>query len=127
MLRRALAFVPLIALLFAGCASRVVSYRSSPVLPDQFPEVRAEHMRVNPMVRLGLVTDVLPDSGLVSVDYTQVGDFVVGDTVSIVDSNDHLIANGTVTEVVGQKLTVQYVPATHTRGPAIGDLLLHFQ
>jgi hypothetical protein len=126
MMRHLLAFVPLIALLFSGCSSRVFQTSSAPVSPEQFPQVRAQHMRANLMVRLGLVTDVVTDTRLVSVDYTQVGDFALGDAVTIVDSKDQLIALGTVTEVVGQKVTVQYVQGRN-RAPAVGDLVLHFQ
>ena len=126
MYKTALAVAVASLVMLTGCANR--SKTPAPPPPpsaDQVAEIRESFRKVNPSVKIGVVSAVLTD-----VPYAMVSDMSseglqAGDIVSFVDSTQATIAHGKVVQTVdANKIAVEYMPGVRT--PVVGDVAVKF-
>jgi hypothetical protein len=113
-------------LALSACASSHLP-PAPPVTQAQLDQTRAEFQQSHPDARVGIVTDVLPDSHLASVGSVNIADFSVGDIVTFLDSNRQTLTLGTVERVNPDTVTVRFSdPLPSGRVPAVGDMAVRF-
>lgn len=112
-----------------GCARTARPEQPAPVASrDRVQQLRESYQRVNPNARVGVVTAVLPDENLAAVGDVPVGDFEVGQSMTITDANGDTLAIGQIVRITGDSLHLKYPapPAGH-RAPQVGDLAVRVQ
>ena len=90
-------------------------------------ELRQSYQRIHPGTRVGLVTAVAEDVTLAAVGDIDLKSFKNGDILTIIDTNEKPVANGTVVNITPDALHVKYAPVPGGRAPRQGDLAVSLQ
>jgi len=116
------ALILIVPVLIAGCLTQQPE-AAPPVSESQFITIRQQYMASDPMARVGLVIDVLPDAHLASVGSVPTKDFHEGDVITFIDSNQATLTMGHVETIDPKFLVVRYdPPGPKGRIPAVGDM-----
>ncbi len=121
--------------LLVGCAAKPVPIPPPPppvvASPDQQDKVQVDLSKFSANAHVGRVQQISPSDSLLAVTGIEVKDVKVGDVITIVDADDHILANGTVnsTYVAPDSnipcVVVQYEAAPNAgRAPIKGDLAI---
>jgi len=90
-------------------------------------QLRESYQRIHPGTRVGLVTAVAPDVTLAAVQDIDLKSFKKGDILTLIDSQEQPVANGTVVNITPDALHVKYTPVPGGRAPQQGDLAVALQ
>jgi hypothetical protein len=105
---------------FMGCRSNKPAPLPPPATPYTAERLQAEFQQIDPSARVGLVDAVTKSDQLVAVSHLDPAGFHRGESISFMDSNKNLIAEGTVVRTVDDLLIVHY--ADESRPLRKGDL-----
>lgn len=109
----------------AGCAAKPKPI-PAPMAPtaEQASAIRETFTKAIATARTGLVSAVASDLSYASVTDINVEGLKVGDAISFVDGSKTTVAHGTIVEIKGSLVAVQYQAAT--RAPVVGDVAVKF-
>ncbi len=89
---------------------------------EQAATVQEQFAKLEPGTKVGSVTAVLPDAGLLAA--TGLQDLAIGQTVVVLTPNQKIIAAGTVVEKTADAIHVRYDVNEKGRTPRAGDLIV---
>jgi hypothetical protein len=93
-----------------------------PATAENVQEIREAYQKKDKSTVVGLVIAVLPENNLAAVGDVPVGEFKTGQVVTFIDSNQAIIAVGTVVNTTADAVHVKYVPQGEmSRAPREGD------
>ncbi len=111
--------------LLSGCVSTKKEIPAPPPpTGEQAMALKATILEINPKAKVGMVSAVLQDVMYVMVADVDVADVKKGDIFSFVDSQNNVVANGTVTDITDGKIALLYDAVT--RPPMVGDVAAKF-
>jgi len=113
-----------------GCAPKPAPVPLIPAPPsaETVQELRANYLKHDPTARIGLVVAVRDVDKLVAVGDVQVGDFPVGQAVTIVDQASVPLSSGRVVNLTDDLVIVKLdAPVAGARMPVQGDLAVRVQ
>jgi len=123
----------ILPLLFTGLTVASLSCQRPPpppppaptgATPEQYEAVRSRYARVSPDTQVGQVLAVHTSEPLAAVTGIPTGDIREGEAVTFLNSEESIIAFGTVIRPVDDTLHVRFVPTAAGRAPIPGDLVL---
>lgn len=99
-----------------------------PATAETVSQIRAAYQQRDPSSVVGLVIATLPDKNLAAVGDVPVNQFKSGDLVTFIDSNQSIIAVGTVVNTTTDAVHVKFQPQGEaSRAPHEGDLAVKTQ
>lgn len=116
--------VGLVVCLLAGCQANTAA--APPASDAQAQALRQQLASSGTKAYVGLVIAVRPQDKFVAIGDVPVRDFHQGDAFVIVDSNQNVLAHGTVRAVTSDAVHLKYWVASGGRDPRVGDLGVRF-
>jgi predicted metalloprotease with PDZ domain len=132
LLRRSVLPSLLAGMILAGChAAPKPAPQPQPVAatPQQISQYQQQFLQYDKNARVGAVAGVRPQNNLLAVTGIPLSDIKVGDAVTITDSAQKPLANGTVQQIStahGNFVIVKYTSDSGARVPQTGDVAIHF-
>lgn len=101
---------------------------AAPATAETVRDIREAFQKRDPSTIVGLVIAVLPENNLAAIGDVPVGEFKTGQVVTFIDSNQAIIAVGTVVNTTADTVHVKYTPQGEmARAPREGDLAVRTQ
>jgi PBP1b-binding outer membrane lipoprotein LpoB len=125
------AVATLAAAVLVGCQNKQ-QQAGPPVAPPATPQtvrdIRQSYQKAAPSTVVGLVIATMPESNLAAIGDVPVSQFKPGEVVTFIDSNQAVIAIGTVVNTTTDAVHVKYQPQGEAaRPPRQGDLAVKTQ
>ncbi|HZZ42699.1 MAG TPA: hypothetical protein VFE58_07155 [Tepidisphaeraceae bacterium] len=128
---RRLLLTAIIALPIVGCQPKQMPATqpiAEPATAEMTTGIREAYQQKDPSAVVGRVIAVLSEQSLAAVGDVPVDKFKDGDVVTFIDSNQAIIAVGTVVNITADAVHVKYTAQGEmARAPREGDLMVKTQ
>jgi hypothetical protein len=130
---RVIFYCLLSGLVLNGCRNKTAPTTApapTPASAQMYESVRQQLMAADPNIRVGLVTQIMPDAHLAEVRGVDTREFSEGAAFTFMDTAQNTLVNGRVVFINPEALHVRFENprvGSGERAPREGDLAVHFK